>query len=310
MVTDDPAVSILIATRNRARRLPRLLESLELARRAAQVQVEVMVADNGSTDGTAGLLEQWSAAGPGRVRLFVEQPGKSRALNRALRLAQAPLLAFTDDDVEVTRNWITSLVAFFAERPHYDAAMGRVVVPPEVTDPAVLARVARYRGVVPLFDMGEAVCDVSDMYGCNMVVRRLVFDRVGLFNEDLGPGAAGLHDDIDLARRIRNAGMRIGYMRDAVVYHEVDPARLTDQYYRDFQLRLGRSGFEMDPKASSWRNVRRLLESAVGLAWWSLLGASSRRTRAWGRVVRHADLIWWGRQRSRERRAAGGSRSP
>lgn len=306
MSSHAPLVSVVIATRNRASRLQRILDSLEAARcAAAAAETEVVIADNGSTDDTAALLERWSAAGSGRIHIRVEQQGKSRALNGALAVARGALLVFTDDDVEVPPDWLRAVVTFFAEHPHYAAAMGRVTVPPDICDRDLLARVHRYRGAVPLFDRGDAVCDVDDMYGCNMVVRRAALDRVGVFNECLGPGASGLHDDIDLARRIRQAGMRIGYMPSAVVYHEVDPARLTDEYYRDFQVRLGRSGFEMDPNASYWRNVRRLLESAMALTWWSVLGVPSRRTRAWGRVVRHADLVRWGWRRARERRVLG-----
>jgi len=306
MSADEPAVSILIATRNRASQLPRVLESLEAVRIAARTKVEIVVADNGSTDATGAVLKKWSAEGPGRIYVFAEQQGKSRALNRALAVVRSPLLAFTDDDVQVPTGWIDAIARFFAQHPHYDAAMGRVALPPDLSDPDVLRRVRRYRGAVPLFDMGDVVCDVDDMYGANMTVRRRVFDKVGAFNERLGPGASGFSEDIDLAHRIRRAQMRIGYMPGAVVYHEVDPDRLTDAYYRQFQLRLGLSSFEMDPSASHWRNVKGLLESVVALAWWSVRGVSSRRARARSRMIRHADLISWHLRSGQERHAAFG----
>jgi cellulose synthase/poly-beta-1,6-N-acetylglucosamine synthase-like glycosyltransferase len=255
------------------------------------MNVEVVVADNGSTDDTAAVLKEWSVAGPCRVHVFAEEEGKARAMNVALAVARSSLLAFTDDDVCVSPTWIQSVVTFFKEHPHYDAAMGRVALPPDVTDPDVVQSVLRYHGVVPLFDMGEAPCDALDMYGANMAVRRQALDKVGPFDERLGCGASGASEDIDLARRLRRAQMRIGYMPRAVVYHEVDPDRLTDAYYYELQLRLARSTFEMDTNASHWRNGRRLLESVVALAWWSLLGVSNRRTRAWGRVLRHAYLV-------------------
>lgn len=300
MTVTDPDVSVLVATRNRVHRLARLLDDLEAARAATRARVEILIADNGSTDGTATLLEQWSAALPDRVHLFVEQPGKTHALNCLLGLARAPLLVFTDDDVEVPPDWLRAVTAFIADYPHYDAAMGRVVVPSEVTDPGVLALVGCYPGVVPLFDKGDLVCEVDDMYGCNMVVRRRALERVGRFNERLGPGAAGLHDDVDLARRIRAAGMRIGYMPHVVVRHDVDSARLTDQYYWDFQLRVARSTVEMGPPPPIWRHLRRMGESALSFVWWSLRGVTGRRTRAWGRVLRHGMIAlssWRGGQR-------------
>src|SRR5512142_3267918 len=99
--TIAPSVSVIIATRNRAKGLARVLESVDVAQQTACIDGEILVVNNGSTDDTATLLERWVAVGTGRVHLQVPQPGKSRALNHALPVARAPVLAFTDDDVEV-----------------------------------------------------------------------------------------------------------------------------------------------------------------------------------------------------------------
>jgi glycosyltransferase involved in cell wall biosynthesis len=286
-----PALSILIPTRNRAALLPRLLGTLDAAQAEAQVDLEIIIVDNGSTDGTAAVLDRWAAARPGRVRLFVEQPGRSRALNRALPVARAPLLAFTDDDVEVTPNWIRSLVAFFAAHPEYDAAMGRVCVPPDVADPVTLERVAHYPGTLPLFDAGDAVRDVPYMWGCNMAVRRRAVETVGPYDERLGVGASGLYEDAEFAERIRRAGMRIGYMPDVVVYHSVDPARLTRQWFREFNLRLARSRYIIDPPRHWRRNLLRCVDAAVSCAWWTVIGQRQRSLKAWARMIQHRELF-------------------
>jgi glycosyltransferase involved in cell wall biosynthesis len=286
-----PALSILVPTRNRAELLPRLLGTLDVAQAEAQLDLEIVIIDNGSTDGTAAVLDRWAALQPGRVRLFVEQPGRARALNRALPVARAPLLAFTDDDVEVTPNWIRSLVAFFAAHPEYDAAMGRVRVPPDVADPAVLERVAQYPGTLPLFDAGDAVRDVPYMWGCNMAVRRQVIAAVGPYDERLGVGASGLYEDAEFSERIRRAGMRIGYMPDVVVYHSVDPTRLTRQWYREFNLRLARSHYILDPPQHWRRNLLRCIDAAVSCAWWTVIGQRQRRLKAWARMIQHREMF-------------------
>jgi len=298
------ALSIVIATRDRAESLARALRSIDAACAAGPQPTQVVVADNGSTDGTAALLEAWATAAPGRVHLRVEQPGKSRALNRALARADGDLLAFTDDDIEVCTHWTAAIVAFFGTHPAYAAAMGRVRPPPQVTDPAVLARLARYPGAVPLFDRGEEVCEAHDLYGCNMVLRREVLSQVGLFNEQLGPGASGLSEDLELTQRIRAAHLQIGYMPNAVVYHEVDPSRLTDAYYREFQRRLARSELVMHPERSYWRSLPKLFEAALSSVCWGVLGASNRRARAWERVNRHAAMLWWGWQQAHRQQLA------
>src|SRR5262249_9018277 len=144
-LSSPPAVSVLVATRNRAPLLGSLLRSLEAAQHHAAVEVEILAVDNGSTDDTAELLARWAVTGAGRRHLSVPQPGKSRALTHALRHAQGGLLAFIDDDEQVAPSWLQNLVTFFAEYPEYQAAVGRVLPPADFTDPEMQQRVACYR---------------------------------------------------------------------------------------------------------------------------------------------------------------------
>ena len=133
-----------------------------------------------------------------------------------------------------------------------------------------------------------------------MVLRRMVFDNVGGFDERLGPGAAGGWEDIDLAQRIKQVGLRIAYMPDVAVYHAVDPARLTPEYFRAFQQREARSRFALDPQRAWRRAVPRLLDAAVAFAWWSALRRPIRREHARGRVIKHAEMLRlsWAARRS------------
>lgn len=289
----EAALSVIVATRNRETSLRRTLVSLDIAQRAAGIATQVVIVDNGSSDATPHTLAEWCAACAGRRTLRVEMPGKARAVNAGLEAAEAAVIAFTDDDVEVRPDWLSAIVAYFTQHPEYAAAMGRTLPPPHLDDASLRERVARYPGAVPVFDAGEIVRDLDDLFGCNMAARRSLFDRLGRFNERLGPGASGLSEDAELAQRILRAGLRIGYMPEAVVYHEVDPQRLTDAYYREFQKRLGRSEYAAHPEWTVWRAARRAVEGALGAAWWGLTGQSVRRRRAWARVQRHTDAARW-----------------
>lgn len=286
----EPAVSVIIATRNRSVLFARMLQSLDRALSTAAVDAQVVVVNNGSTDATPAVIDDWMKRAPGRIACLVPQPGKAHALNEALRLARAPLLVFTDDDVELRPDWLREILKFAAEHPHYAAAMGRVMLPPEVTDPDVLLRVGYYR-TIPLFDSGDSVHDGRHLYGANMMVRRAVLDRVGPFNERLGPGASGLHEDGDLARRILQCGMRIGYMPGATVYHVVEPERLTFEYFRTLQLRDARSRFAMDPQGNWRHSLLHWLGAAVIFGLWSGLRNPRQRMRARGRLIAHAELL-------------------
>jgi GT2 family glycosyltransferase len=290
-----PSVSVCVSTRSRPILLSRLLDSLEVARAAAGVETEALIADNGSTDDTGAVLNAWAAGGPGRFTLRVEEPGKLRALNRILLLARGSILVFTDDDVEVAPDWLRSLHSFFVSQPQYDAAVGQVLRP-AITDPEVLTRLSLY-GTIAFFSADASVRDLKSLHGSNMALRRRVFDRVGMFNENLGPGAAGGLDDIELGNRVARAGFRIGYAPDAIVYHTVDPSRLTPEYRLQWELWQARSVVEMD-RAHARRIVIPRLFEAFGAYLGRTVVRSGRRHRSWYRVMRYAEilrLLWYRR---------------
>src|SRR5262245_12932000 len=91
--------SVIVATRNRAHYLRDCLQSLSA--QSCDRLFEIIVIDNGSTDETPQLLEQWCRV-DSRCRTFREtRVGLSVAKNAGARLAKGRLLLFTDDDVLV-----------------------------------------------------------------------------------------------------------------------------------------------------------------------------------------------------------------
>jgi len=230
----------------------------------------------------------------------VEEPGKARALNRALALSTAPLLAFVDDDEMVAPAWARGVVAFCAAHREYDAGVGSVLPPLSFQDPVLRERLDWYR-TIAFFDGGDAVRDMDTLYGGNMVLRRRVLEVVRGFDERLGPGAQGGWEDIDLARRLQQAGFRIGYMPGAAVYHAVDPARLTLEYFRQHSRVAARSAYRMNPRL--WRrSLPRLVEAAFAFGLASALRRPRAREHARGRLIRHREML---RLRLTDRRTGG-----
>lgn len=288
-MTAPPRLSVLVASRDRCVLLAELLRSIETAAAAAECVVQVIVADNGSTDATPRLLRDWAQARPERTCVRVEEPGKARALNRAMERSGAPLLAFVDDDEVVTSNWVRGIVAFCDTHPEYHAGVGSVLPPPSFVDPELRARLDWYR-TIAFFDGGASVREMDTLYGGNMVIRRQVLDAIGGFDERLGPGAQGGWEDIDLAQRMCAGGFRIGYMPSAAVYHRVDPSRLTLAYFRQHSRVAARSAYLMNP--ALWRrSVLRLVEAAIAFGLASLLRRPRAREHARGRLIRHAEIV-------------------
>lgn len=283
-MTERPHLSVLVATHNRSASLMRLLDSLDVAVAAIDIPVQIIVANNGSTDDTGERLLAWADGSMRRV-LSIDRPGKSHALNQALHDASGELVAFLDDDEEVPSNWLAAIVMFFAEHDEYAAAIGRVLPPSQGADAEQLAQARRYR-TIAFFDGGDQVHDKQTLHGANMTIRRQVFTQVGCFDERLGPGASGAWEDIELGARICRAGLRIGYMPGVTTTHHVDLSRFTDAYFRRHNQAAGRSAALIDRRA--WRKaLPRCIEALVAIGLAALSGNAERRQHARGRAIRH-----------------------
>jgi glycosyltransferase involved in cell wall biosynthesis len=296
----EPIVSVIVPTRNRARSLRLLLESFEHLV-PPPVPYEIVIADNGSDDETPRLLAQWRTAGPARQVVRVMEPGKSRAVNAAIAASKGQLLAFTDDDVVAEPMWLAEVWDYFSRHDCF-AAQGSVVWPPEaMNDPQLYALLDRYRTIVHLDLPPDTVR--TKLTGANMTIRRHTFGVVGLFNEKIGPGAAGLSEDNELADRIRAHGGWIGYMSRARVIHEIDRSRLTEEYFEEYHRRQGRSRYAYKHNKIMTSILPNMAKACVNYLVYSLTGDVRRKYRAKGRFYHYSEMLVLARKQ-RERRTA------
>jgi cellulose synthase/poly-beta-1,6-N-acetylglucosamine synthase-like glycosyltransferase/peptidoglycan/xylan/chitin deacetylase (PgdA/CDA1 family)/spore germination protein YaaH len=219
-----PPVSVVIAAYNEEKVIRRTVESV-LA--GGYPDLEVIVVDDGSTDGTLGILRHAFAGDP-RVRVYTQaNQGKSAALNHAIGNAANEILVALDADTVFPAGTIEKLVRHF-----HDARVGAV---------SGNARVGNRRKWITRFQSIEYV------YGFNLDRRALdllnaitvVPGAAGAWRKSLVLKAGGfghdtLAEDTDLTLAIRRLGYEIRYEEEAVAYTEApeDTRSLARQRFR------------------------------------------------------------------------------
>lgn len=302
--------SIIIATYDRVDSLGRLLSSIASHFGSSPIDYEVIVADN-SRDPNLGarihdLIERFRREGMEQIRLVREpQPGKCAAQNTAIRTARGDILAFFDDDVTVTPDWLTAAARFFQEAG-LDAMQGPILVPPEMQANEDFRRAQHKFRTINFVQYRPDLKEIKTLTGANMAIRREVFARIGLFNEELGPGRSGISEDVEFARRLVDAGGRIGYEPKAGVYHEVDWRRLTEEFFRKRHEDQGRSRL-LFKRQSVFTILPNLVRSMVAFAWYSCRGNVRKQYRAKGRFFHYRAMLLEKFRRLRSPSAVGGS---
>jgi GT2 family glycosyltransferase len=225
-----PQTSLVISTRNR----PGLvIDAVASVLGGDEVPAEIVVVDRSEV--ANDRLQQMRDHGSCHiVYVASHERGLSRGRNTGIRAAAFESLAFTDDDILVTRTWFSTLMDALAAEDGRTVVTGRVDVgeaevpggfaPSTISDE--LPR--RYRGRI-----GKDV-----LYSGNMAMTRAAIDEVGGFDEDLGPGARfpGAEDN-DLGYRLLEAGYAIVYRPESVASHRSWRARAD---YIPLRWRYGR----------------------------------------------------------------------
>lgn len=224
-------ISVIVCTHNRATTLALTLHSLAF-QTVDPSRYEVIVVDNNSTDNTKDVVECSAAFDAPRVKyVFEARQGLSYARNAGIESAHGEIVAFTDDDVELSPSWVASIFSAF-QKYACAAVQGRTILHCEVCLPSWLPD--EYLDFLARVDRGPAdVVWDGPLIGANMAFRKNVFERFGLFDVSLGVGQAGAYEETEFSHRLRgDPTIRVYYVGSALSVHKIPAGRLSKSYFR------------------------------------------------------------------------------
>ena len=225
------------------------------------LEVTIIVVDNNSKDDTRDVVFELQALANLSIE-YVSQPlqGLSHARNAGIGAGTSELVGVIDDDEEVEKHWYESVAREFAD-PETHFIGGPYLPNCEVSFPDWLP--PGYNGVIGIVEAKprQIFCESfpGNLQGGNAVFRRTVFEKVGLYDVQLGRSGKGLlsEEDAEFYRRLLAAGLRGFHVPDLAIYHYIPATRLTRRYYRRWCFWRGVSQGIADKKRQE--NVRYLL---------------------------------------------------
>lgn len=215
--SDDLLISFVIPALNEETMIGRCLESIHALRLPASTrQVEVVVVDNRSTDGTVRIARDHDA------RIITCAPGKaSRARNLGASASKGNWIAFIDADCELAEDWLIECAALL-DQEEVSAVGSHLVGPPNASSWVTRATDRLARTTRP-----EEATQVRWLPTAGLLVRRLDFDSIGGFDENLATC-----EDCDLGYRLGSHG-RLLMNPSAQLIHHGESTTLREVFVRE-----------------------------------------------------------------------------
>ena len=241
---DLPFVSVVVPTLNRERYLEACLNSLSNLDYPKSL-LEVIVVDGGSSDGTRSML---MTSFKDFKTIVENRDGISFARNTGGEFARGDIIAFTDDDCVVDKDWLKNLVTAFRDVKISVAGGPNFLLCPDLF-PAKLVK----SPTLGIFSLGETKHEVEFLITANFAIRTRVFETVK-FDVLFGRRKTAIYkweEDVEICQRLVDSGYKLMYEPTAKVYHNINPMRTGLKYVIAKEFSGGLSHYMIERKNKS-----------------------------------------------------------
>ena len=240
-------ISVIICTYNREKYIYNVLKSLALGTLEHQAY-EIVLVDNNCTDNTRGEVDHFCNVFPQvTLRYFVEtNQGLSHARNRGIRESKGDILVYVDDDATVNPDYLKTYADWFAAHPETDAAGGPIIPHYETgAEPKWMTYFIKrlLTGYLYFGDKAKPFPGQNYPGGGNAAYRSRVFEKVGLYNVELGRNGDSLGggEEKDIFDKMKREGMQFVYLPQAILYHSIPGYKLEADYFNRLTAGIGQS---------------------------------------------------------------------
>jgi glycosyltransferase involved in cell wall biosynthesis len=228
-------ISVVICTYNRQDSLRRTLISLGEMFVPVDLSWELIIVDNNSRDETKRVVHDFIDSSKISCKYVFERvQGKTYALNRGVKEAKGDIIALTDDDVIVDKNWLLNIQNAFKD--NNVACLGGKILPIwEKPRPEWLEGKCLF-DILAIVDLGNEMMKLSKpiIWGANLSMKSSVFKNYGYFDTSLGHMGGKIYgdEDTEMVRTILNNNETVIYSPNVLVYHCIPGKRLKRSYFR------------------------------------------------------------------------------
>ena len=263
-------LSVIIPTLNRAKLLNITLQSI-CKQIFKQVDFEVIIVDNGSTDDTKEIVETYKNKIQNIEYFYETAPGLHVGRHKGLKEAKAEILVYADDDIEALPTWLEGIWESFQEEKVVLVG-GNNLPKYEILSPIWVESLWNYNqfgkinGNYSLIDFGNEIKEINShfVFGCNFSIRKKILLEFGGFHPDAMPRENIKYrgdGESYISKMIHEKGYKTIFNPKASVYHFVSKNRMTKEYlyHRGFIQGISDSYTEIRSRKGKQKNYSKAI---------------------------------------------------